>query len=221
LRLAALLATALWLAQSAAVYLDFAMHRHVNYQLSALSAALFAACAAGACLAIVSAWLWRSVATVGLALAVTATSVLACSQAQFLSDLLLDVRLIGPPLALAVLAAGKDRLPRRWLPMPAAFLIAPLPALFPDAADWWWPIAFWLFPAAFFAVLGAALVWFAADARPAIAFGLYFEAIYVLRSFAMAPRLAEAPTASQGMIIALLAVALAAAALRVRGTARA
>jgi hypothetical protein len=220
LRLAALLAAALWLGDSAADYLDFAIHRGNYYGLPALSSVLFAACALGACLTITSAWLWRRSVTVSLALAVTAASALACSQAPYLGGLLSDVRLIGPPLALAALATGKDRPPRSWLWLPAAFLIARLAALFPSSAGRLWPLAFALFPAVFFGVLGITLLWLATDARPAIAFGIYFEVIYVLRSFAMASRLSDAPTAGQSLIVALLAAALAGAALRVRQSAR-
>jgi hypothetical protein len=82
-----------------------------------------------------------------------------------------------------------------------------------------WPLVAGLFPVAFFATLGVALLWLAVDARPAIAFGMYFEVIYVLRSFAMASRLSDAPTVAQGLIIALLAAALAGVALRVRRSA--
>ena len=57
LRLAALLAAALWLGQSVADYLGSAIGRRNYVELSALSRVLFAACALGACLAIVSAWL--------------------------------------------------------------------------------------------------------------------------------------------------------------------
>jgi len=215
LRLAALLAAALWLGDSVAAYLDFAIHPGNYYQLPALSSALFAACALGSCLAIASAWLWRRSVTVSLALAVTAASALACSQAPYLGDLLSDVRLIGPPLALAALAAGKDRPPRSWLWMPAAFLIASLPALFANAFGQFVPYIFPLFPVVFFGTLGIALLWLVTDARPAIAFGLYVEVLYVLASLAIT-RFSDALTAGQGVIIALLAAVLAGAALRIR-----
>jgi len=100
--------------------------------------------------------------------------------------------------------------------MPGAFLIAPLPTLFLSSAGRWWPLVFGLFPAVFFITLGFALLWLVVDARPAIAFGLYFEVIYVVRSFASASQLSDAPTVTEGLIIALLAAALAAAALRIR-----
>jgi hypothetical protein len=220
LRLAALLAAALWLGESAATYLDFAIHRGTDYGLPTLSNALFAACALGACLTITSAWLWRRRVTATLALAVTAASALACSQAHYLGDVLSDVRLIGPPLVLAALAMRKDRPPRCWLWMPGAFLIAPLPALFPNSAGWWWPLVLALFPAVFLGILGIALLWLFVDARPAIAFGMYFELIYVLRSFATASQPGDAPTIGQGLIMTLIAAALAGAALRVRRIAK-
>jgi hypothetical protein len=215
LRLAALLAAALWLTNAVTTFLNFATDRHM-YQLPAAGAALFAACALGSCLAIASAWLWPRAVTVGIALAVTAAAALACSQSHLLGDWSFDVRLIGPPLAVAALATGKDRPPRSWLWMPGAFLVAPLPALFPDAVGQWWPLAFALFPVTFFVVLGVSLLWFAADARPAIAFGVYFEAIYVIRGFGIAPQLTGAETAGVVLVVVLLAAALAGAALRTR-----
>lgn len=217
LRLAALLAAALWLGDSVAAYLDFAIHPGNYDELPAVSSVLFAACAAGACLAIASAWLWRRSVTVSLALAVTAASALAGGQAHSLGNLLSDVRLIGPPLALAALAAGKDRPPRSWLWMPAAFLIAPLPALFANLVGRFLPATYAIFPAViFFGALGITLLWLVTDARPVIALGMYLEVLYVLASLAIAPRLTDALTAGQGVIIALLAAVLAGAALRIR-----
>lgn len=216
LRLAALLAVALWLADSVATYLDFAIRPRFEFGLPALSAALFGVCAVGACVTIASAWFWRRSFTVALALAVTAASLLASVQAQFHGDLLFDVRLIGPPLALAALATGKDRPPRSWLWIPAAFLIAPLPVLLNISAVWWWDLVSSFSGVVVFGILGITLLWLFVDARLAIAFGAYFEVIYVLRSFSIAPQLSDAPTAGQGLIIALLAVVLAALALRAR-----
>ena len=91
-----------------------------------------------------------------------------------------------------------------------------LHTLFLSSVGWWWPLVFGLFPAVVFITLGFALLWLAVDARPAIAFGLYFEVIYVVRSFARASQLSDAPTVQEGLIIALLAAALAGAALRIR-----
>jgi len=145
-----------------------------------------------------------------------AASALACIQAQFPGGLLSDVRLAGPPLALAALAMGKDRPPRCWLWMPGAFLIAGLPALFANSAGWFWPHTLAFFPAVFFGILGIALLWLVTDARPAIAFGMYIEMTFVLSIFAIAPWLSDGQTAGQGLIVALLAAALAGAALRVR-----
>ena len=88
--------------------------------------------------------------------------------------------------------------------------------MFLSSVGWWWPLVFGLFPAVVFITLGFALLWLAVDARPAIAFGLYFEVIYVVRSFARASQLSDAPTVTEGLIIALLAAALAAAAVRIR-----
>jgi hypothetical protein len=67
-------------------------------------------------------------------------------------------------------------------------------------------------------ILGVALLWLAVDARPAMAFGMYFEVIYVLRSFTI--EAGSIPTVGQSVIMALLAAALAGAALRVRRIAR-
>jgi hypothetical protein len=153
---------------------------------------------------------------VTIALAVAAASALACSQAPA-SGLLFDARLIGPPLALAALAAGTNRPPRCWLWIPGAFLIVGLPALFASAAGRLWPLVLTLSLAAFFGSLGIALLWLVTDARPAIAFGLYLEVLYVLNILAIAPLLGGAVlTAEQGLIIALIAAAVAGAALRVR-----
>jgi hypothetical protein len=215
LRLAGLLAAALQLGQSVASYLDYAIHRGTYYQMPALSAALFAVCAVGACLAITSAWLWRRSVTVSLAMAVAAASALACIKAPYLG-LLFDGRLIGPPLALAALAMGKARPPRCWLWMPGAFLIAGLPAIFANSGGWFWPHTLTFFPAVFFGTLGLALLWFVTDARPAIALAMYIEGLFVLSILAIAPWLSDRPAAGQVLIVALLAAAVAGAALRVR-----
>jgi hypothetical protein len=127
-------------------------------------------------------------------------------------DLLFDLRLIGPSLALAALATGKDRPPRSWLWLPGLWLTAAtLPVLL--AANWW-QIPIFPLEAGFFAILGITLLWLLVDARPAIAVGMCFEVTYITGAISAPGN--GAPAAGQGLIMALIAVALAGAALRVR-----
>jgi hypothetical protein len=207
LRLAALLAAAIWLGQSVAIYQDLAFQQVIAHQL--VTAALFAVCALAACLATASAWFWRRSVTVALAVAVPVALVLVSSQVGGL----IGANTIVPALALAALAMGKDRPPRSWLWLPAAVIIAQLPGL-PYLAIRWWPFAFLpLAPVVFLGVLGVTLLWFMADARPVIAFGMYLEVICAL---AAADAMQGTGTAGQGVVIALLAAVLAGASLRVR-----
>jgi hypothetical protein len=69
-----------------------------------------------------------------------------------------------------------------------------------------------LVPVAFLALLAITVLWFAADARPLIAFGLFLEATCVRN---IADGLGTA-TAGPAVAIALLAAALAGATLRAR-----
>jgi hypothetical protein len=208
LRLAALLAAAIWLAQSAATYQAIAFQQAAAHQW--LSAALFALCALAACLAIASAWFWPKSVTAALALAVPATLVLASSQVGGL----IGANTIVPPLALAALAIGKDRPPRCWLWIPATVVIVQPPYLVPYSSIRWWPLAFLPLPAAvLLAVLGITALWFIADPRPMIAFGMYLEATCVL---ATADAMQGTVTPEDYVVIALLPVALAGASLLVR-----
>ena len=163
----------------AAVYPDALTPEHsVVAPLPALGVTLFAAaCAAGACLAIASAWFWPRTVTVTLALAVAAASALGLRLTQSRGDWLLDLSLIGPPLALAALATGKDRPPRSWLWLPALWLTA---AALPVAlsANWWSTVVYPLY-AGFLIILAIAVLWLVVDARPAIAVGVYVEVNYL------------------------------------------
>jgi hypothetical protein len=147
LRLAGLLAAALWLISAMDGYLVLAIRPLGPNELfipdqPPLSSALFAVCALAACLAIASAWLWRRRVTVTLALAVVVTAALAYSQARGITTLSFgtswpfDVHLIGPPLALAALAAGKDRPPRRWLVDPCRLRHSNTPGLYRSRLRW-------------------------------------------------------------------------------------
>jgi hypothetical protein len=208
LRLAALLAAAIWLGQSAATYQGIAFQQFVSHQW--LSAALFVLCALAACLAIDSAWFWRKSVTAALALAVLAILMVASSQVGGL----IGANTIVPPLALAALAIGKDRPPRCWLWIPAVVLITQLPGLIPYPSTRWWPLGFLPLPATMFlAVLGITVLWFIADARPMIAFGMYLEAICVL---ATAHAMQGTATPERYVVIALLLGVLAGAPLLVR-----
>ena len=214
LRLAAVLAAAIWLAQSAAGYQGFAFQQAVAHQ--GLTAALFALCALAAWLAIVSAWFWRKGVTVALALAVPAALVLASGPVGGQVGGLIGANTIVPPLALAALSIGKDRPPRCWLWIPAAVLITlmllPGFVLYPSMT--WWPVAYVPLPAAvFLAVLGITALWFIADARPMIAFGMYLEAICVL---ATADAMQGTVTPEHYVVIALIPAVLAGACLLVR-----
>jgi hypothetical protein len=207
LRLAALLAAAIWLGQSVALYQHLAFELAIAHQL--VPAALLAVCALTACLATASAWFWRRSVTIALAVAVLAALVLVSRQIGGL----IGASTVVPPLALAALATGKDRPPRGWLWLPAAVIIAQLPGL-PYLAIRSWPFAFLpLAPVMFLGVLGVTLLWFMADARPVIAFGIYLEVICAL---AAADAMQGTVTAGYGVAIALLAAVLAGASLRVR-----
>ncbi len=216
LRLAALLAAALWhgLAVgaflSAVVYPD-SLYPALHSRLPALGVMLFAAaCTAGACLAIASAWFWPRSVTITLALAVAAASALGLTLTHAQGDLLL-VRLVGPPLALAALATGKDRPPRTWLWLPGLWLTAA--ALFVLSANWWSTPGYPLY-AGFLVILGISVLWLAVDARPAIAVGLCFEVTYLTDFVLVGP--SHTPTAGESLTMALTAAALAGAALRTR-----
>jgi hypothetical protein len=215
LRLAGLLAAALWLGSNTDEYLEFAIRPgHFVAGEPLLSAELDAVCALAALLTITSAWFWRRGVTVTLALAVVVASALAVAAAGHYSHVTVtsfqsDVWTFGPPLALAALAAGKDRPPRYWLWMPAVYILAPLPAILEHGPYVTWPIAD--LDALF---IGIALVWFVVDARPVIAIGLYFELLRVLISVRF---LADGvPISGQLLVITLEAAVLAAAALRLR-----
>jgi hypothetical protein len=219
LRLAALLAAALWHGLAVAVFVDavvypgpLARELSVVPRLPALGVTLFAAaCAAGACLAITSAWFWRRSVTVTLALAVAAGSALGLMLAHSQGDWLLDLRLIGPPLALAALATGKDRPPRTWLWLPGLWLTAAaLPVLL--SANWWSTVDYPLF-AGFFIIVAITVLWLPVDARPAIAVGMCFEATILTNIIAST---SHTPDASEALIVALTAAALAGASFRAR-----
>jgi hypothetical protein len=192
LRLAGLLAAALWLGSNADEYLDVAIRQgHFFAGEPPLSAELLAV---------------RALAAMGASvLAVMAatghTSDVAATSFQ------LDVLTFGPPLALAALAAGKDRPPRHWLWMPALYVLAPLPAILaPGSSELWQTAAMGTL---LVAVGGVALAWFTVDARPAIAIGLYVELLHVTS-------LAYGFPIGQVLPLTLIAAALAAAALRLR-----
>jgi hypothetical protein len=214
LRLAGLLAAALWLGSNADEYLDLAIRQgHFFAGEPPLSAELLAVRALAACLMITSAWFWRRGVTVTLALVAMGASVLAVMAATgHTSDVAatsfqLDVLTFGPPLALAALAAGKDRPPRHWLWMPALYVLAPLPAILaPGSSELWQTAAMGTL---LVAVGGVALAWFTVDARPAIAIGLYVELLHVTS-------LAYGFPIGQVLPLTLIAAALAAAALRLR-----
>jgi len=123
LRLAALLAAAIWLTQSVSAYVEIAHLQFVAHQW--LSSVLFGLCALAACLVIASAWFWRRGITVALALAVIVLLVLASQQVG--GFLVADDTV--PPLLLAALAMGKVRPPRCWLWIPAVAIIAQQPAV--------------------------------------------------------------------------------------------
>jgi len=220
LRLAALLAAALWQGLALEAFADAITYpgalTHENSpvsQLPALGVMLFAAvCAAGACLAIVSVWFWRRSVTISLALAVAAASALGVILTHSQGDLLLDARMMGPPLALAVLAMGKDRPPRSWLWLPGLWLTAAALPL-PLSANWW-SIPDYPLVAGFFVILGITVLWLAIDARPAFAAGLCFEVTYLTNILLLGP--SHAPDAGQARTLALTAAALAATALRAR-----
>jgi hypothetical protein len=219
LRLAALLAAALWHGLAVAAFVDAVVYPDVLTpeqsavpQLPALGITLFAAaCAAGACLAITSAWFWRRRVTVTLALAVAAASALGLMLTHFQGDWLIDLRLIGPPLALAALAPGKDRPPRIWLWLPGLWLTAAaLPVVL--SANWWSAVDYPLF-AGFFIIIAITVLWLLVDARPAIAVGLCFEATILTNIIASA---SHTPDASEGLMVALTGAALAGASFRAR-----
>ena len=220
LRLAALLAVALWHGLAVAAfagavaYPDTLTPEHSAVsRLPASGVMLFAAvCAAGACLAIVSAWFWRRGVTVTLALAVAVASALGLSLIHAQGDLLIDLRLICPPLALAALATGRYRPPRSWLWLPGLWLAASaLPVAL--SANWWSTPDYPLY-AGFFIILGITVLWLAIDARPAIAVGLCFEVTYLTNILVLAP--SHTPDVGEARTIALIAAALAGAALRAR-----
>ncbi len=220
LRLAGLLAAAFWLGSIADGYFEFAVRPgHFIPGKPPLSAGLFAVSALAACLTITSAWLWRRGVTVTLALAVVGASALAVMAAAghasgqvSLTSLPFEVRTFGPPLALAALAAGKDRPPRHWLWMPAAYVLAPLPTILAHGSAEVWETA--ALEILLVAIGGVALAWFAVDARPAIAIGLYVELLRLLTSVTI--RANGIPIGGQLLLITLIAAALAAAALRLR-----
>jgi hypothetical protein len=224
LRLAALLAAALWHGMAVEAFVDAVVYpdsltpgHSAVPQLPAAAVTLFAAaCAAGVCLAIASAWFWRRSITVTLALAVAAASALGLTLTHSQGDLLIDLRLIGPPLALAALATGKDRPPRAWLWLPGLWLTAAaLPVVL--APNWWSTPGYPLY-AGFFIILAIAVLWIPADARPAIAVGLCFEVTY-LTNILLGSEPSHTPAAADALTMTLTAVALAAAALRTRRTA--
>jgi hypothetical protein len=113
LRLAALLAAAIWLGQVAANYGTFANQEAAVRQFG--QAALLAVSALAGCLAIASAWFWRRNRTVALALTVLASLFLLSRQVGGV----LTAQWIGAPLALAATATSKTRPPRCWLWIPA------------------------------------------------------------------------------------------------------
>jgi hypothetical protein len=212
LRLAALVASAIWLIQSVSTYVDLARDEVMTNQL--LGAVLFGLCALVACLAIVSAWFWRRGVTVALAVLVLAVLALASQQVGGLFTADQTV----PPLALAALAMGKVRPPRCWLWIPAVAIIVQPPGIpfipyvaIPGPLFNFFPLD----PLVFLALLVLTVLWFVADARPLIAFGLYLEVICVLGT-ADAMQGTGAATASQAVVIALLAAVLAGASLRAR-----
>jgi hypothetical protein len=165
-------------------------------------------CALAACMVIASAWFWRRGVTVALALAVIAILVLASRQVGglFVADDTI------PPLVLAALAMGKVRPPRCWLWIPVVAVIAQPPGVPFINIPWLLFNFFPLAPVVFLALLAITVLWFAADARPLIAFGLYLEAMCV-RDTADAMGTAGA---GQAVAIALLAAVLAGATLRAR-----
>ena len=161
-----------------------------------------------------SAWFWPRSVTVFLALALAAASALGLVLAHSQGDWLLDLRQTGPPLALAALAAGKARPPRTWLWLPGLWLTA---AALPVAlsANWWSTVDYPLY-AGFFIILASTVLWLPVDARPAIAVGLFFEATYLTNILFAPPGPVHAPDASQALILALTAAAVAGGASRTR-----
>jgi hypothetical protein len=209
LRLAALLATAIWLTQSVSSYVELAHSEFMMHQW--LGSVQFGLCALAACMVIASAWFWRRGVTVAFALAVIVILVLASQQVGgfFVAD---DT---VPPLVLAALAMGKVRPPRCWLWIPVVAVIAQPPGapFIPYFSIPWSLFNFFpLAPAVFLALLAITVLWFAVDPRPLIAFGLYLEAMCVRDT---ADRMGTA-TAGQAVAIALLAAVLAGATLRAR-----
>jgi FtsH-binding integral membrane protein len=221
LRLAALLAASLWHGLAVGGFLFTVVFpdsldlgpRHAP--LPALGVILFAtACALGACLAIASAWFWRRSVTITLALAVAAASALGLTLIHSQGDLLIDLRLIGPPLALAALATGKDRPPRTWLWLPGLWLTAAALQVV-LSANWWSEPDYPLY-IGFFIILGITVLWLVVDARPAIAVGLCFELTYLTNILLGPVAPSHTPDAGASRTLALIAAALAGAAIRTR-----
>lgn len=217
LRLAALLAAALWHGYAVQSFAFAIVYPYVlpSPLPPALAVRLVAAAlAAGACMTIASAWFWRRGVTFTLALAMAAASAVALRLTHNQGVLLLDLRLIGPPLALAALAPGKHRPPRSWLWLPGLWLTAAsLPAVL--SPHWWYTVDYPIY-AGIFVVLGISVLWLAADARPAIAVGLCLDVTYLTNILLGPPGRGSAPDAGQTRTLALIAAALTVAALRTR-----
>jgi hypothetical protein len=220
LRLAALLAAALWYGLAVGAYVSVVVYPDslytgvLHFPIPGLVVILFAAAwVLGACLTIVSAWFWRRSVTVTLALAVAAAAVLGLTLTHIQGGLI-DLRLIGPPLALAALATGKDRPPRTWLWLPGLWLTAN--ALQVVLSANWWSIPDYPIYTGFFIILAIAVLWLPVDARPAIAIGLGFEVTYLTGILLGPGERSHIPTAGDALKMALIAAALAGAALRTR-----
>jgi hypothetical protein len=210
-RLAGLLAAALWYGQAISVFLSGALNPQA-LPAGSPAAVVWAACAAGGCLAIISAWFGRPGLTITVSLAAATISALALRQIHELGVLPFAARQIAPPLALAALATGKDRPPRSWLCLPATWLAAWTTAVFlTSAATNALPmlpvdLGFWL-------IAVTTVIWAITDIRPAIAAGLCFQATYL--TGILYPS-AGPINAGQIRNLALLTTALAAGSLRSR-----
>jgi hypothetical protein len=213
LRLAALLAAVMWLAQTAANYGQFAYVEAETHQFG--QAALLGVCSLAGCLAIASAWFWRRRLTVALALTVLVALFLLSRQVGGV----LTAQWVGPPLALALTATSKTRPPRSWLWLPAVILIGQLLVYTYLVIGWpltnFVPIA----PLMLLGLLGITLLWFAADARPLIALALFLLVICGIGA-ADAMDASATTRADQVVTIAVLAAVLAGASQRARQRAR-
>jgi hypothetical protein len=176
LRLAGLLAAAFWYGLAISAFLSSIKYPRV-LPAGWTGMPLWAAAGGAGCLAIASAWFWRPRVTITVSLAAAAASALALHQAHDFGDLSFVLRQIGPALVLAALATGRNRLPRSWLSLPAAWLAISIIVMILDSTGNIGPedllsVAFWI-------ILAVTVIWAVTDPRPVTAVGLALQATFL------------------------------------------